>query len=242
MIALLTMSIGVGFRNVTRYGLRGKDMYCAKHGYDFVDADESIVDTTKPIPWSKVRLIQEYLNKKYDYIVWVDGDTHIMNMEIKLEDLIAELSGGSDLMFVRDWQVINTGVMFIKCSDWSRTFWDQIWDMSVNTKYHVGCWEQDAIQDCMDANVDFVSSGHIHVCPWPEQRRFNSYWYNWEPNDFILHFAGCFRCNVGALHLMMRKFCPIKMDDETDGDFDKRKLWLDTTASADMKKHLENTR
>jgi hypothetical protein len=58
--------------------------YCQKHGYDFIE-DDSKTDMTRHLAWSKIPAILEYL-PKYDYLVWMDADTLIMNPEKRLEE------------------------------------------------------------------------------------------------------------------------------------------------------------
>jgi hypothetical protein len=243
-IAILTLSIGNEFRKITSIGLLTKELYCIQHNFDFIDPNSDdlngindIIDYNRPLPWSKVKLINKYLlNEKYDYLIWMDGDTLIMNSDISCIDLINELSQNKDLMFTTDWKMINTGVMFIKRSQWSIDFFNHIWNM---TDYiNSDCWEQDAIKYCFDNNI-LNTDFHGIIIPWAKQKRFNSYWYNWSYGDFLLHFAGCFRINKIALNRMMIQWSPIKIPNESFDSFKYRQFWLQNIASNDMVIELE---
>jgi len=228
-IALLTLAIGSDFKRTAHNGIQTKKMYCEKWGIDYID-DEDVVDTTKHLAWAKVNLILKVLYMcKYDMIVWVDGDTLIMNSDIRLEDLIDEVCQGKDLTLTKDWKMINTGVMFIKQSEWSIDFWNHV--NSLNQFDYSDNWEQDAVVYCMSHNIlqcqDYIT---IHA----QQKKFNSYWYNWSYGDFILHFAGTFRQNVGTLEFLMNRFCPIKTDTDTDETFERRVKWLKEEAEQEQ--------
>ena len=79
-IAICTLSIGEKYKQYTRYTTQNKKIYCEKHGYTFIE-DDDVYNKDKPIPWSKLLLIQKYLSD-FDYIAWIDADIYIMNKEI----------------------------------------------------------------------------------------------------------------------------------------------------------------
>lgn len=66
-----------------------KKNYCLNHGYDFIEDNDypNQGEGRKASQWYKILSILKYLDM-YDYIMWSDIDTLIMNPSIKLESLI----------------------------------------------------------------------------------------------------------------------------------------------------------
>lgn len=142
-----------------------------------------------------------------------------------------------DLMLVEDYKFANSGVMFIKCSEWSKIFFEEVYKMEefINT----GNWEQDAIIHMYESNK-LDSKSHINLLSVNFQRLFNSYWYNYQWGDFILHLLG-FRHNIST-HLLdySNRYCPIKMDDEKFVTYLNRLKWLRFECHTDAQKILNN--
>lgn len=223
-IAMCTLRLGEEYKKITHYGHLTKEKYCKIHGYDLRD-DEDVYDSSRPYAWSKVKLLQKCLEEgKYDYVVWVDADTHIMNNDYKLEEFISELSGGRDVMLASDKEMINSGVMFVKNTDWSRLFLQTLWD---HTDFlHADNWEQNAIIHMFDKN-EILCKEHMAVLPKELQTKFNSYHGLYRPGQFLVHLAGCFRDDKShGLEKMMETFCPMRMAEDTDAGFSWRMRFL----------------
>ena len=230
-IGVCSLSIGEKYKEYTKYSLINKIKYCRKHGYDFIE-DETIYNPEKPIPWSKLLLILKYLSE-YDYLVWIDADILIMNSEIKLEDFI-EKYNSVDIICGSDWKMINTGVIFVKNTDFSREFIRQVYDNKYdpeedkNQRYLN--WEQGSFINLYDLN-SLDCRNHIKVT---DPSEFNSYWYNYFPGHFILHFAGV---RGDLLSYLIKDYCPDRLDDiDDDKSYNDRMLWL----SGPVRDHLDN--
>lgn len=224
-IAVLSLTVGDEYKKITKYGRLTKLQYCQRHGYDFID-EESIVDSTRPLSWSKIPLILKYL-PRYDYVVWIDGDTYIMNPEITLESLIDEWMEGKDMMMASDHVCLNAGVMFIKNTAFSKEFFEKTYTME--EYIYTGNWEQDAIIKLYETNT-FDSQNKIKIVRFPQQIAFNSYYYNFKYGQFIIHMAGCQR-NLETLQLAMNDYCPLQKDGESDQSYENRQQWIKTTGS-----------
>jgi hypothetical protein len=170
--------------------------------------------------------------------VWIDGDTLIMNDEIKLENLIMDLSKNMDIMVAQDWTMLNTGVMFVKNSEWSRKFLELVYDQTEFLNHPN--WEQGAFIHLLENN-EMEAKSHINVLPLSHQNQFNSYWYSYNYRDFILHFPGCWRDNNDyGLPVCMEKFCPIKKDEEDEESFQRRLHWLEHESKNEANRMLQN--
>jgi len=221
-IAVLSLTIGEKYKQITEYGRMSKIKYCVKHNYAFHD-DEDILDSTRPIAWSKIKLIQKYISN-YDYIVWMDGDTIIMNYDTNLEDFITQKMGGKDMMISQDSCNPCTGVWFIKSSEWSEIFLRRIY-MEEQFINHPN-WEQAAFIHLHKTNAT-NSIKHILILPVYEQHLFNAMWFMYQPGTFLLHFLATFRDGKDLhLQLFMNKFRSVQKEDESDFEFMSQLNWL----------------
>ena len=235
-IALLSLSIGDNYKNIVKYGTKTKTQYCAKNGYDFFDED--IIDPLRPPAWAKVKQILLHLDK-YDYVLWIDADTHIMSQNVLVENTISEEMNGRDILMAQDWKLINSGVMIIRNTKWSRKFFELVYDQ---TQFiHHSNWEQAAIIDLYEKNIS-NSQEHITLLPVYKQNRINSYWYSYNFNTcWILHFPGCWRNNTDfSLSIAMERYCPIKKDEENEESYMNRLLWLEFESENFAKEMLKN--
>jgi hypothetical protein len=221
-IALCTLSIGAEYKEAVKYSNKIKKNYCEKNAYDYRDdEDEGIYDKSRPVAWSKINLIQRCLNEGYDYVVWIDADAYIMNPELKLESFIVNFSKGKDILVTMDSvDTLNSGVMFIKNTNWSRRFFKHVYSMTEFINH--SNWEQGAIIEMYEKNM-LDAQKHVILLPKSLQRLFNSYVPMYKNEDFIMHVAGCWRDNTDmGLKSMMERHCPIRMDSDTDESYNTR--------------------
>lgn len=115
--------------------------YCKKNGYEyFIEEDSNkITDFCRlervAIQWYKVPFILDLLNSRpdIDYILFLDLDAIISNKDFKVEDII---NSDHNLFLANDLghhSLYNTGVILVKNSEWSKTFFQQWWDARNNT-------------------------------------------------------------------------------------------------------------
>lgn len=235
-IIVCTMALGEKYKHIVRYGQKRLKSYCEKYEYDFTD--EELYDDSRPPAWSKVRLIQKCLqNDKHDYVVWIDADTLIMNDEITISSLIDKLANNKDITMAQDWVSINSGVMFIKNTEWSKMFFKELYDQTDFINHNN--WEQSALIHMYDNNM-FDSRDHINVLPLDKQTLINSYWFNYHVGDFLLHFPGSYRLGDNkGLDIWMNKYCPIRMDEDTNESYNGRLEWLKGECLIDAKNRLD---
>ena len=74
--------------------------------------------------WCKIHMILDGLNQHYDYVMWMDSDTYIFNMDINLSDILNEYL--SDIYIGLDnhqkYDLVNAGVFIVKNSPIGRQF------------------------------------------------------------------------------------------------------------------------
>lgn len=185
-IGVCSLTIGTEYKDATKYGRQSKIEYCEKNNYTFIE-DSEVYDITRPIPWSKILLIKKYL-PFYDYILWLDGDTMILNYETKVELMIEEYMNNKDFLMTRDsGNLINTGVWFIKNTYYSMNILKTIYNHIdyINDPY----WEQGAFSDLYSKNIFDLQSN----CTILEQKMrniFNATIYEYKIGFFLIHLMG----------------------------------------------------
>lgn len=115
-----------GEESLRQRSLKNKQAYAELHGYGFYLSHPEDIDRSRPAPWRKVLDIKKLL-KSYEYVMYVDLDTVILNENIKLESIIYanEKTMNADFIMTKDPHGPNSGVFFARRSEWTMSFLDQ---------------------------------------------------------------------------------------------------------------------
>jgi len=191
--ALCSLSVGDEYKKKVELCTKSQNDYVKKHGYVFI-TDESVYDTNRTPPWSKIRLIQKYL-RDYDYMVWIDADVMIMNNERRIEEFISLVPDDAFLFIGRDFNNLNSGVFIIRNCAEAFQFLDEVWSKTEYLNHE--WWEQAAMIDLYPKY-----RRHIRVLPHKYISIMNAYDYridpkvHWKPGDFCIHFAGVHQADI----------------------------------------------
>jgi hypothetical protein len=110
---------------ITQLSISNKRLYALRHNYELlVLHGPEAVDASRPSAWSKFINLQAHLSS-YDYICFMDVDTLVTNLAVRLEDLVQTGSGG-DFIVSEDWNGVNTR--------WSHWFLEEAWGAKVKGK------------------------------------------------------------------------------------------------------------
>jgi len=217
-----------------KYSSSNQGIYADKHGYAYV-LERKLVDQSRPPAWGKVKLVErEVRSGDWDWVVWADCDTYFMNMSITLESVLytyagrqkdgfaansedpeLELDPSVHMIVQEDAAMLNTGIFFVRCSDWVVDLLDRIWGGDNSPWIHHPWWENAAFnwEFLKDnprkfASEDLLEWAHtgeddlagiypqeVRVAP---QSHFNSYHPitsrflhdTWEEGKFIIAFNG----------------------------------------------------
>ena len=171
-----------------------KLQYCKKWNYDLIIEDNSIVDTTRDVAWSKIPALKKWL-PQYQWIMWMDMDAFFMRFDFDIEHLLNE---DVDFIIGKDWHGINMGVFFIRNSPYSMELLDILWNTPKDKWYP---WEeQSALMHLLKKGQTHAAYFHTKHFAFPPLRDFNAYpsdfAFNHKPSkyqkgDFIAHFPNC---------------------------------------------------
>lgn len=197
-LTILTLAIGKDYCRSLSKALLSKQLYAEKHGYTYIQGDETYWDRDRPISWSKVPFLLAHLEKLPDgEIVWLsDADVYITNPSLSFEDHVMSLfptSSGADMMMPYDaCGHVNAGNIVMRNSEWLRDFWKRVYEQT-DVMYHIW-WENAGILKLMEKNA----SDRAKILITPHHKRFNAYLMGlddqpkWEHGDFLVHFAGVY--------------------------------------------------
>lgn len=181
-----------------KYSLINITHYCNKHNYGLIVYDQPFNDDVS-MCWNKIAAIILNL-KKYEYLIWIDADALINNMNITIESII-NLDRNKDLYICEDiyveYECTNSGVMIIKNTEWSNNLFKKIWYSPIphlhndqNVIFYEIVKDINPNSNPSLKNSEFcIRTIHPKVAILPENT-FNSHIYNYKENDFILHLMG----------------------------------------------------
>ena len=175
-----------------------KQAYADRHGYDMI-YDEKIVDSSRPASWSKLLAMRKYL-PKYDFLLYLDVDTVIVNFDVQLEDIV---DYEYDQILAADRNGLNCGVWMIRNTEWSLWFLDEMWSQSqlvgaapwqmlfhfeqraFHYLYQTNIWRQKVGGEQFEkANTVRARTKVVNACVFNSQLAF------YEDGDFLIHLAG----------------------------------------------------
>jgi len=143
------------------HSVLNKKVYAERHGYTLIDASE-IIDRSRPPAWSKLLALKANL-ANFDYLMWIDTDTVIMNMGVKLEwiidyatrDALASASKQPwDVLLSSDLHGPNVGTFMVRNSEWTSWFLDEWWaQVQLADGKYVFEYEQRGIHYLMDTHI-----------------------------------------------------------------------------------------
>lgn len=238
-IILCTMAINEWYRDVVKYSIRNMNNYCLQHNYEFIlyteESDgifEGIYDKQRPPCWYKIQFIKRILcsDKEFDYLVWLDADTQIINETIKLEYFIDKYftkeDNELDLVIIEEFCKgnFNTGLMFLKKTENNIKLMDKIWDNDKVTDYFKKQHEQSSFQMLYDSDKEIAK--HVYIIPYETKTDLIVYWGQFDPiKSFIVHVAGCSDDLLG-LYYMIDLFYKHKLEEESIEEYRERSKFL----------------
>uniref|UniRef100_A0A7S2WUX7 Nucleotide-diphospho-sugar transferase domain-containing protein n=1 Tax=Rhizochromulina marina TaxID=1034831 RepID=A0A7S2WUX7_9STRA len=138
---LLLFDDGMWSSQLSQDSLENKRQYAQRHGYDLVVARGKDIDRSRPAAWSKFKAMRKHL-PRYDYLLYTDADTIVMNQEVKLESLVGD--GSADVIITEDWNGVNTGVFMLRNSTWTYWFLREAWGLQGSEQEHMALHDRSA--------------------------------------------------------------------------------------------------
>ena len=244
-IIVCTLVINDWYYDIVRYAIRNLTVYCDKHDYELIIDDgkdlNTVYDGKRDIQWYKILLIKKLmLEKDFDYLFWYDIDSQINNHSIKLEYFIDKyLSNNSDIELVatQDRTTLNTGMMFIKKTDYIISLMDRIWNNE--NEFDKSFHEQTSFEQLYNNDIDLRKK--VFILPYgPLKDELVVFWSQFNPEKtFIIHCARCSN-NIFTFYMMMDLYYRGKLDEENDDDYKERLDWINNRSIFETQMILNN--
>jgi len=189
-------------KSFTHLSLKNKAHYANVHNYDFIIDYESHND--RGMMWHKFDMVQRVINgSQHDWVWWIDFDTLVMNMNTRLEDVIADALANVtnpdaiDFLFTPDCFELNAGSFLTRATPRAHSFFNRVVEYhNANATYEHQMSEQDCMRDIMFKSAfledKFLMLPQHSINAFPEEipcwdRRYKKHY---EPGMFFIHFAG----------------------------------------------------
>lgn len=191
--------------------------YAQRHGYKYV------LTTELPLPdreahYSKMLVVYQALQAPDgpEWVLFIDCDAFFTNAAVAIEDLLETYAGGATaasgpfFLVAEDPGGINTGVFIFRRGAWSLAFldrvsqshfdisWDQgmfFWEMVRENIFRVGSADFQ-----MPPEVLLMPQAHLNAFVPPASKDWMA--YEWQPGDYVRHFAGCPWQEAPCLNMM----------------------------------------
>ena len=175
------------------YSLAINSIWSQINGYSIrlYTPNDSIIYDKYDSRWNKVIVVNDALNdwaNQYDYIVWMDSDLIIMDLQMRLEYIVYKYNN-ANLIISKDPRIengiVNTGMFIIKNTIWSKKFINDWWnkyDRSQGMDQHIfdKLW-YDNINEMME---------NVVLLPVDEINSHFPAWVNQKDHNTVLHLAG----------------------------------------------------
>ena len=231
-ILVCTLVINDWYYDIVRYAIKNLTNYCNKHNYELIIDDgkglDTVYDSKRDIQWYKILMIKKLmLEKDFDYLFWYDIDSQINNHDIKLEYFIDKYlvnNSDTELVATQDRTTLNTGMMFIKKSEYIISLMDKIWNNE--NEFDKSFHEQTSFEQLYHNDIEIRKK--VFILPYgPLKDELVVFWPQFNPKTtFIIH---CCRCSHDRLsfYYMMDLYYRSKLDEENVEEHKERVNWID---------------
>jgi len=196
---------------------KSKEKYCKKFGLDFLVFNFELKYRTQH--WGRILGIKKYL-KKYDYIIYLDTDSLILNFELDLKKIISEFFEKKIITGPLPEQGhIGTNGLIVKNCAWCFEFLDKWYAQIqfINAPYHgspsCGLFDDGGMDIPTEKWIFYEQSAFHYLYDTCEDVRENtflikrSYFHSvpktFKKGDFLIHVPGR---SVGAKISIIKKY------------------------------------
>jgi FkbM family methyltransferase len=228
-IIVCTMAVNDWYFDIVRYSIKNMKMYCERHNYEFLIDDgnnkDTVYDGNRDCPWYKILFIKKIMKEKdFDYLFWVDADCQFLMHDRKLEYYIDKyFPKNKDILITDDRTTLNTGVIFLRKTDFNIELMDRIWknENDFDRDFH----EQTSLEEIYKRDQNVKDKIEIMKFGGPKEDLV-VFWGGYFPGKiFLMHVARCSHDKFGFMY-MIDQFYPFKLDEENEEEYKERMEWL----------------
>ena len=165
-------------------------IYAHKQGYEYICWEYDLVPLEYSVYYNKILAIHQALkcNMNFDWILYLDSDAIVTNINIRIEDIIAQ-HPGKEIIYARDKNGANNGVALIKNTPMMLDYLQECF--TAKQYFHTQTPEQAAMI------FTAMSDKYKDKLGWETMQFFNGYLKKyknmphdepvWNDESFILH-------------------------------------------------------
>lgn len=184
--------------NYSAYSFAVNEIYSESHGYVMRHLDENSGPSYDQYDsrWNKVKALEEAIEpkngwgKKLDWIVWLDADAIVLDMNLQIEKVTAAYPDAHILMSAEhagSSTLVNSGMAIVKNSEWSLKFL-QMWWTYKNRKLYSDQEQFDLLYKAMEGSEGFQSK--IAILPPDAINSDPPAMTQQKPHNQVLHLMG----------------------------------------------------
>ena len=144
-------------------------MYAAKHGYEVQVVASGAVHLEGRAPyWGKLRALEACMQEDDQYVIYLDADAFVAQQHQTLGNLLfsdIDLHVGDHGNEQGMWANVNTGVIALRNTRWSRIFLQQWWEAGADSSFAQNpYYEQTVLQHILQEGL-YQTREHAAVYP-----------------------------------------------------------------------------
>jgi hypothetical protein len=208
-IGVVTISIDrecSQFSDQVVFGRGTTEEYCYRRGYDY-HVIESLPSIDRQVAWYKFPVLQQLLHQ-YDWLLWLDTDTLIMDQTRRLEEWV-NVSPETHFIFSHCVAMpINSGVWFVRSGEVAQQRLSEWWTGPEEppNKLPTGCfWEQWAVNQLYKPEESIIRDDLSGIIRFSSRHARNLFYT--PGKHWIAHFAGCQKYGR-SIREMMASYIP----------------------------------
>ncbi|KAF2750920.1 glycosyltransferase family 34 protein [Sporormia fimetaria CBS 119925] len=191
-------------RSYLHLSLKNHDHYARRHGYDFIIDYEA--HPPLGTPWWKLDMLERLIKlDKWDWLWWMDFDTLIMDTGIKVTDIINETLATVpdpdkiEYLLTHDCNGLNSGSYILRSRQSAIDLMNLIRAFKSTMEKGLEEDRQLSEQDVM-GELFKVDKNAAERTVRVQQQKLNAFpkeiacfdheSHEWQPHDFVIHFAG----------------------------------------------------
>lgn len=208
MYTMITM-FNDSYTEMANLTIPNKKYYCKKHNYPLLVKTDNFSEG-RHVYFDKKRYLLEALKNNPDikWFWWLDCDAVITNHSIKFEIFCDD---NYSFVITEDFNGLNNGSFFIQNTKDSIEILERTLEKE-NKYVDIPPYDNGALIEVLQENPNLKS-----LFKFNRQRDFNSYFNfgcektrldgmgytsHWEPNDFVIHFAGPMDIKIPMINFM----------------------------------------
>ena len=184
--------------NYSTFSFAVNEIYSESNGYVMRHLDENSGPSYDQYDsrWNKVKALEEAIEpehgwgKSLDWIVWLDADAIVLDMNLQIEKVTAAYPDAHILMSAEhagSSTLVNSGTVIVKNSEWSLNFLRMWWTFK-NRKMYSDQEQFDLLYKAMEGNQGFQSK--IAILPPDAINSDPPAMTQQRPHNQVLHLMG----------------------------------------------------